>query len=548
MRKLCIKGLLLLIILSGFIFSSASAAVIQQSSDWAIDGIKKANACGLIPYRHYLRDYTEVITRGEVAEIIVHSYEAITGEEIKYEGSHFDYGPSIDTSILDKVIHLGIMSGKDDGNFAEYDNLTREEIARILLSFKSVLDGVPTELSDNPQADFVDFDSVSSWAKPYVAKASADGLISGYTDGRFGGKDLVSWEMAVILVERCVNAVQKEIPVIKSITWDSVVSSKEDLVVETATGEDITVYLLEKAEYSSSVREVYAKSEDGKVVLSGGSLHSDSIYYIFVESNGVFSEPIKFYTDSYKLRIDADIDYTAMKAKIGWIRIPGVQKYKITVVEDRDSYMNDIILPRDPVIYEMQWEDYLEFDVTYNRHYSVSIEADGYTAGDDLYTNGIYSELHSEISLNYPQTKEEAQALQTTVTVPVWKINKKGQKYSSTAHITVHHLIADKVKAVFEDIYNGPEQFPIKDVGGFSWRGKRSEHNGGTAIDINSNENYCVYSNGTVVGSHWKPYEDPYSITPYGDVVNAFEKHGFTWGGDAWASPQDYMHFSYLGT
>ena len=134
-----------------------------------------------------------------------------------------------------------------------------------------------------------------------------------------------------------------------------------------------------------------------------------------------------------------------------------------------------------------------------------------------------------------------------SVTVPVWRLSN-GTKVSSTATFKVHHAIADKVKLVFEDIYNGPEKFPIKDVGGYSWRGGRSEHNGGTAIDINANENYCIYNNGTVIGKYWKPYEDVYSIKPYGDVVNAFERHGFTWGGDSWRNPKDYMHFSYLGT
>jgi hypothetical protein len=78
--------------------------------------------------------------------------------------------------------------------------------------------------------------------------------------------------------------------------------------------------------------------------------------------------------------------------------------------------------------------------------------------------------------------------------------------------------------------------------------GRLSEHNYGTAIDINSNENYCLYTNGTTVGSFWKPYENQYSITPYGDVITAFERRGFTWGGDAWNNPKDYMHFSYFGT
>ena len=32
-----------------------------------------------------------------------------------------------------------------------------------------------------------------------------------------------------------------------------------------------------------------------------------------------------------------------------------------------------------------------------------------------------------------------------------------------------------------------------------------------------------------------------------GDVYNAFTKYGFAWGGNAWHSKRDYMHFSYFG-
>ena len=134
------------------------------------------------------------------------------------------------------------------------------------------------------------------------------------------------------------------------------------------------------------------------------------------------------------------------------------------------------------------------------------------------------------------------------VSVPVWKMKADGTKYASSAQLVVHDAIAEKVVLVFTEIFNADEQFPIKDLGGYSWRGGKSEHNWGTAIDLNANENYCIYKDGTAVGEGWFPYENPYSVTPYGVVVNAFEKYGFTWGGDAWSNPKDYMHFSYLGT
>ena len=152
-------------------------------------------------------------------------------------------------------------------------------------------------------------------------------------------------------------------------------------------------------------------------------------------------------------------------------------------------------------------------------------------------------------------SQEEAQAAMTTVTVPVWKL-QGGSKVSSTATFTIHAAIAEDVKAIFTEIYNDPEQFPIKDLGGYSWRGDSAtgEHNCGTAIDINANENYQIRDGQVLVGSLWEPESNPYSIGPNSSVVRIFEAHGWSWGGDAWAYDSDdsqgyhdYMHFSYMG-
>lgn len=147
------------------------------------------------------------------------------------------------------------------------------------------------------------------------------------------------------------------------------------------------------------------------------------------------------------------------------------------------------------------------------------------------------------------QTAEEAQKHMVSIAVDVWVLNSNGTKTKGIKYLTVNENIADIVKAIFQDIFEGPEKFPIKNVGGYSWRASEtSEHRWGLAIDINSNENYMIKPDGTVVaGSFWMPGSDPYSIKPDGDVVKAFKAHGFTWGGDAWSSSNDYMHFSYLG-
>lgn len=149
-------------------------------------------------------------------------------------------------------------------------------------------------------------------------------------------------------------------------------------------------------------------------------------------------------------------------------------------------------------------------------------------------------------------SKEEAEAHITTVTVPVWKLETSGAKTPSTLSFRVHEAIAGDMAAIFTAIYNDPEQFPIKDIGGYAWRGDnaKGEHNCGTAVDINYMENYQIYPSGAIgAGSFWLPGENPYSIPEGGSVVRIFNAHGYSWGGNAWPSTsnKDYMHFSYLG-
>ena len=166
-----------------------------------------------------------------------------------------------------------------------------------------------------------------------------------------------------------------------------------------------------------------------------------------------------------------------------------------------------------------------------------------------------YQLLFGDTSIRRFPDQATAQANMTTVTVPVWKISN-GKKVSSTMSFSIHAAIAEDVKAIFTAIYNDPEQFPIHDLGGYSWRGDTAtgEHNCGTAIDINANENYQIRDGQVLAGSCWEPGSNAYSISPDSSVVRIFAEHGWSWGGDAWAYSSDdsegyhdYMHFSYMG-
>lgn len=148
---------------------------------------------------------------------------------------------------------------------------------------------------------------------------------------------------------------------------------------------------------------------------------------------------------------------------------------------------------------------------------------------------------------------EEANAQMSEVTVDVWKINDEGKYYTSTLKFKIHSALKDDVIAIFKEIYESPVKAPLKDVNAYSWRnamssGTYSDHNYGVAIDLNYNENYCVYASGTVVGTFYDPDSSIYSFPSDGVVVQTFAKYGWLWGGNAWVNGTvDYMHFSYLG-
>ncbi len=180
---------------------------------------------------------------------------------------------------------------------------------------------------------------------------------------------------------------------------------------------------------------------------------------------------------------------------------------------------------------------------------TISVKADypnsGFTKAEKC--DFVFGEYVNDPRLYYADSAS-ARADMVFVEVRTWDIGSNGEKYTRTWQLEVHKNLAQTVKAIFEEIYNGEEKFPICALGGYRWANK-SEHAIGAAIDINPEQNYYCDPNGTaLVGKYWKPYEDPYSITPDGDVVRAFKKYGFVWGVNWNSGYKDYMHFSFFGT
>ena len=162
---------------------------------------------------------------------------------------------------------------------------------------------------------------------------------------------------------------------------------------------------------------------------------------------------------------------------------------------------------------------------------------------------------NSDGSYKFYKSKEEADANMVEIDIKVWDIDSStGQKITKTLKLTVNKKIADETLEIFNLIYQHEEKFPIKSVVGYTWRppyganNRISEHNYGTAIDINWVENPQVINGVAVTQGSWQPGVNPYSIPADGSVVKIFKFYQWAWGGDAWGSHnRDYMHFSFLG-
>ena len=130
--------------------------------------------------------------------------------------------------------------------------------------------------------------------------------------------------------------------------------------------------------------------------------------------------------------------------------------------------------------------------------------------------------------------------------------------------VVIHKKLSAEVKEIFDELL--AKRFPIEKVipivsyrwddeasmqdnnsSAFNYRyiagtEKLSNHSYGTAIDINPFQNpYIVGKKISPAGSNYNKNEKG-TITPDSDIVKAFKKRGWEWGGE-WETRKDYQHF-----
>jgi len=302
LNKLAKKIILSVISMSAVLGTSALAA---DLSGWAVSDYQQANEAGLVSYSVVSNNLKDNITREEFCELAVNLYEKLTGEDmIEPEVSPFE---DTDSMAVAQAYCYGMVSGTGDNTFTPDRLVTREEMAKMLVSTLTASE-VNFNLSDGyDDADvvnaFEDSDEVSSWAKSSVITMLNYSLMSGVDDENFSPLGSTTREQAISSINRSYNTFKSgdysiELPEITLPEDGAEIEEGNFTVSWTPVSNAQAYHVIIKDANASSVllSDVY----DGESIeVSEGSLKAGNDYSITIgaviaDGSEVYSLPVDF--------------------------------------------------------------------------------------------------------------------------------------------------------------------------------------------------------------------------------------------------------------
>ncbi|NLW28169.1 S-layer homology domain-containing protein [Acetivibrio saccincola] len=123
------------------------------------------------------------ITRAEMAVIVVKAASLEPADEINLSFKDKDEIPNWAAGYIQTAVDNGIITGYEDNTFKPSKNLTREEMVVLIIK---AFDIAVEEGLQPPK--FKDTDEIGSWALNFVAKSVDLNIVSGYLDNTFKPK------------------------------------------------------------------------------------------------------------------------------------------------------------------------------------------------------------------------------------------------------------------------------------------------------------------------------------------------------------------------
>ncbi len=512
----------LLPILSFLLCLSINAHAFSLST-WAEESFNNMSSYGILTVDIVSKNMQENITRREFCQMLMNMYKCDKRVVLSEEDMNV-FDDTDDKSVLE-AYKVGIVSGKGERIFSAESPITRQEMAVMLSRTLSIISpdyNKYEEQISNYHSRFSDSQNTADWALSDMASICDYEIITGNDLGETKPLDNASREQAICMLDR----VYKKF--IKNTSLHTIPKFKT---------------IDKKAIF------------DGRILVSWQAASGVSEYSVIIKPCGKESLVLTFSpsTKSIEETNETLKDFDSYSIILGLTKSDGAQVFSkpINVNKKTEENVTQEYVPQNK-------PQLIKPDVN-NSDEPATEETPTPSYDNELIHSTNSSALPEKEARVFPggvpfETKESAQEYMVEVEVPAWRLNSDGTKTSYTAYVEVNKALADDVINIFTEIYNDNSQFPIKNVGGFSWRntsgGRVSQHSYGTCIDINYDENYYVEPDGTpITGTLWLPAENPYSIAGDSIVVKTFAKYGWLWGGTAWSDKyaKDYMHFTYLG-
>lgn len=440
--------------------------------------------------------------------------------------------------------------------------MRRTRILTFLLAVALLLSTVPASAAVGTAKSFRDVKS-DDWFKPYVDKLSSWGIINGYQDGTFGPNNTLTRAEFITMIFNAANTATMmyvdedgnpgSYETMTSVHWAQPYwNALNDMGIIAGSGikcsnaelnKPITrnemAVLITNMMYKDYYEDKVSVNNVTSVIKDYDSIPSGYRYYVEQAfGKGVLSG----YTDQ---TFQGDNKLTRGEAASVVDRMLFATDRKVI------SSATSVKPSTTPAATQWQKNGWI------NAYGTASAELRQILFGDANKSNF--------------SSASEAAAYMETVTIPIWKIDKGGNKYSDSTTVVVNKAVAADVQAIFQQIYDDPEQFPIQSVGGARYS-DTMRHSWGCAIDINPTYNAecrANYNTNTVSFTSgfygWWPLgtsqsmfsgqvsaPSPYSIKADGSVVKAFSDYGWGWGGQGYSVRSDntqkfdYMHFSVM--
>lgn len=183
-------------------------------STWAQDfvqSIKEKKVLDEAFYTSLISKPKDNLTRAEFCEMLVSLYDTVEFPVVVFDSSlskvfqDISNLPSETQAVILKANALGIISGTSETTFNPLGNVTRQEMAVMLLNTYRAMYG---DTSSEWKVKFADEIDIAPWAIEGVKFSNAMEILSG--DGeRFNPNDLATHEMGFVLLDKAINSFDK---------------------------------------------------------------------------------------------------------------------------------------------------------------------------------------------------------------------------------------------------------------------------------------------------------------------------------------------------